>query len=74
MPYSKEENESVTIHDCKGLRFSSTKMALLVSNELWDEDRWIPSSLIHDDSECYAPSTDGTLVVPKWFAAKEGLI
>ena len=34
---------------------------------------WAPKSVIHDDSEVYKMGTDGTLVVQRWFAEKEGL-
>ena len=37
-----------------------------------DEERWVPQSLVHDDSECHAAGTEGTLVIPEWFAKKEG--
>lgn len=37
-------------------------------------DRWVPKSLIHDDSEAYKPGTDGVLYLPEWFATKEGLV
>jgi hypothetical protein len=35
---------------------------------------WIPQSLIDDDSEVYKPGQTGELVIPEWFALKEGLI
>lgn len=37
------------------------------------EDVWVPLSIVHDDSEVYAQGHEGTLVVPKWFARKNGL-
>lgn len=36
--------------------------------------KWIPKSLIDDDSEVYATGHTGTLVVPEWFAVKENLV
>lgn len=35
---------------------------------------WVPQSLVHDDSEVYKLGQKGTLVLPEWFALKEGLI
>ena len=35
---------------------------------------WIPQSLVHDDSEVYKQGQKGTLVLPEWFAIKEGLV
>jgi len=50
-----------------------TDKALLV--EFDDgEDRWVPKSQIHDDSEVYAADTEGTLIVKRWWAQKEGLL
>ena len=36
--------------------------------------RWIPKSLIHDNSEVYKKGTEGKLVVPQWWAEEEGLV
>ena len=35
--------------------------------------RWIPSSVVHEDSEVFALNQRGTLVVKRWWAEKEGL-
>ncbi len=37
------------------------------------KERWIPSSVVHDDSEVYRQNDFGTLVVHRWWAEKEGL-
>lgn len=39
-----------------------------------DNGNWIPKSVIDDDSEVYQKGDEGTLVLPEWFALKEGLI
>jgi adenosyl cobinamide kinase/adenosyl cobinamide phosphate guanylyltransferase len=51
---------------------AETDKALLV---LVDEmETWVPKILIHDDSECYSmKSGPGEMLVPEWFARKEGL-
>ncbi len=35
---------------------------------------WIPKSCVDDDSEVYKEGDEGKLVLPEWFALKEGLI
>ena len=42
--------------------------------EVEDEEVWVPKSVIHDDSEVYRLDDTGTLVVPEWFARKNGLL
>lgn len=51
-----------------------TDKAILVYLEDEGEERWIPKSVIHDNSEVYSLATsEGTLVVQTWWAEKEGL-
>lgn len=52
-----------------------TERAVLVEMEDGDE-RWIPFSVIHDNSEIYEGDEsggEGELVVKEWFAEKEGI-
>ena len=50
-----------------------TDKALLVLVE--GMETWVPKSLIDDDSECYSmKSGPGEMIVPLWFAEKEGLV
>ena len=35
---------------------------------------WVPKSLIGDDSEVWGDGDEGTLVIPEWYAIKEGLV
>lgn len=60
--------------EAKVLRESDSGKALLCRLESGDE-RWIPKSVIHDDSEVYDAddNAEGELVLQAWFAAKEGL-
>lgn len=46
--------------------------ALLIEAPDFKEAKWIPQSVIHDDSEVYQDGDEGTLVVEDWFAEKEG--
>ncbi len=48
--------------------------AILVQGNDFDEDTWIPKSVIAETSEVYADETDGTLIVKDWWAEKEGLV
>ena len=50
-----------------------TKMAIHV---ILDDGtkKWLPKSLIDDDSEVYKKGDEGKLVLPEWFAIKEGLV
>ena len=51
----------------KGECIKETKGALLV--QFRDgEEKWIPKSVIHDDSEVYKLDTDGDVVVQEWWA------
>jgi hypothetical protein len=52
----------------------ATDKALLIELDSGDE-RWIPASVIHDDSEVYdsGDNSEGEVVVAKWWAEKEGL-
>jgi hypothetical protein len=51
-----------------------TADAILVEADEFDEPVWIPKSCIDDDSEVYEDGTEGTLIVKKWFAKKNGWI
>ena len=56
--------------DAEALR--ETDKALLCNIE--GEEVWVPKSLIHDDSEVYSMKANaGTLIVPLWWARKQGL-
>lgn len=35
--------------------------------------RWVPFSVIHDDSEVFEPGHEGNVVVHEWWADKQGL-
>lgn len=39
-----------------------------------DREAWVPKSVISEDSEVWADGTDGELIVPQWWATKEGLV
>jgi len=49
-----------------------TDQALLVRFEDSTE-KWIPKSVIHVDSDVFEADSEGTLIVKRWFAEREGL-
>lgn len=51
-----------------------TAKALLV--RIGSRELWVPKSLIDDDSEVFdsGENSEGKLVVPLWWAEKEGLL
>lgn len=54
----------------------SEKAFLIVLEEL-GEEKWIPKSVIHDDSEVWCPegpNASGEVVVKEWWAEREGLV
>ena len=51
---------------------SSTK-AICVVLEGSPLQRWVPQSVVHDDSEVYKRGDSGNLVVMLWWAEKEKL-
>lgn len=70
----RDSDDGAPIGDARAIR--ETDRALLV--ELDGEERWIPKSVIHDDSEVWTMRGDedegrkGKLIVKAWFARKEG--
>lgn len=52
----------------------ATERALLVESDNLDAPCWVPKAVVHDDSEVFdaKDNAEGTLVVEKWFARKQG--
>ena len=51
---------------------AETDLALLCTID--DKKRWIPKSVVHEDSEVSGDGDTGTIVIMRWFAEKEGLV
>jgi len=51
---------------------AETDLALLCVID--DKQRWIPKSVVHEDSEVSREGDSGTIVIMRWFAEKEGLV
>ena len=59
------EIEDVTVE-------AETDLALLCIIE--EKQRWIPKSVVHEDSEVSGEGDSGTVIIMRWFAEKEGLV
>lgn len=58
----------------KGSAIAETAQALRVKLSVdGGPSRWIPKSVLHDDSEVYENGHEGDVVVAEWWADKEGL-
>jgi hypothetical protein len=65
-------DDQADFHDAKVIM--ERDKALLVVIE--GEEKWVPKSVIHDDSEVFDgdKNSTGTLIVKSWWAKKEGLL
>lgn len=66
--------DTVEIEDC--LCFFETPKAVAIGRNFTSDLNdclWIPKSVIHDDSEVWKKGDRGKLVIPEWFALKEGI-
>lgn len=55
--------------DCQVIRSTPKALCILIP-DLDDVGKWIPRSVIHDDSEVYDDGHEGELVLPEWFVRK----
>lgn len=67
--YDEDEDDVVELSDVRCI--GATPLAIRVVID--GRPHWIPQSQIADDSEVYAVSHHGRLVITGWFARKEGL-
>lgn len=61
-------SDPVHIDDVECIRQTDKAILVLIDGE----EKWIPQSVIHDDSEVWKKGDEGELVVQGWFAEKEG--
>lgn len=59
---------AIAIEDVSTVQESDRALCVLIDGQR----RWVPKSVIHDDSEVYRDGDRGTLVVKEWWAEKEG--
>jgi len=65
MPREKVEFEDV---DC----LKATERAILCNID--GDEKWVPQSVVDDDSEVWKEGDTGKLVVHEWWAVKAGLV
>ncbi len=63
--------ETVEIHHVTVIR--ETELALCCRGES-GKDRWVPKSVVHDDSYVWKTGNSGTLLVKRWWAEKNGFV
>lgn len=69
---NREGDEPVEFEDC--WCSGETELAIKIGGIKAGEWTWFPKSVIHDDSEVWEEGQQGTLIVKRWFAEKEGLV
>lgn len=70
-------SRSDAVFEIKATLKAKTDKAILVFIEEFDEEFWLPSSQVHDDSEVYDGcdvGETGNLVVTNWIAEQKGWI
>jgi hypothetical protein len=60
--------QGVSLGDGEAIR--ETEKALLVRIDS-GEEKWLPKSIIHDDSEVFEEGNTGDVVVAEWWAVQE---
>jgi len=71
-----DEDEGVSFDDCEGKAESEKAVLVFADDADFDvtaEGRWVPKSVIHDDSEVFKKGDKGQVVLKTWWAEKEGL-
>jgi hypothetical protein len=66
------EVEQVEIRNVRCVQ-ETAKAIRVVGGDLEEDGVWVPLSVLSDDSEVYRFGTEGTLIIPEWFARKNGL-
>ena len=57
---------------CDAIKFSKSGLALIC--DFGDEEVFIPTSQIHDNSEVFEPGQSGYLVIPEWLAIDKEIV
>ena len=77
-PVRAGNTSTITLERVRCLRES--KFAIYVRREASAHEAvvgprrfWVPSSVVHDDSEVYKEKDFGKLIIKEWWARKEGI-
>ena len=60
---------TVSIEDVECVKETAQAICCVIDGE----EKWIPKSVIGDDSEVFEEGDEGTLVIHEWFAEKENI-
>ena len=63
-------SSTIRIENCRVIRDTGKTILVDIGGEL---EKWIPQSVVDDDSDIWQEGDEGDLVVKAWFAEKEGL-
>ena len=66
----KVDDNTVDFEDVHCIHETTKAIQVVIDGEC----RWVPKSLVHDDSEVYKKGDIGTLTLPEWFCIKEGWV
>jgi len=71
---SREHDDSGDDPECIGVGkcLSQTEKAVRIHLDDENTPRWIPKSVLHDDSEVYQTGDTGKVIVKQWWAEKNG--
>jgi hypothetical protein len=61
---------TIRIEDCECIKETGLAILVLIGGEV---EKWIPQSVVSEDSEVWSEGDVGDLVIKSWFAKKEGL-
>lgn len=67
MPRDNRGDEPYAMGESKAVRETDKAVLCVLADET---QRWIPKSVVHDDSEVWKKGDDGKLVVKRWWAEK----
>ena len=65
-------DDQADFHDVTVLQETPKALRIVIEGE----EKWVPKSVIHDDSDVFDGDENGTgtLIVKSWWAKKEGLL
>ena len=69
---SDDREEITIIESCTAIK--ETERALLVTSYSFEGEKWVPKSVIDDDSDVFEMGGTGLLYVKTWWAEKNELL
>lgn len=71
-----DEDEGVSFEDCEVKAETAAAVLVFAGDSDFDssaDGRWVPKSVLHDNSEVIKKGDKGQVVLKTWWAEKEGL-